>query len=445
MRIDLTEVDRVLEGVPLIPSGKVTRVTSNTVEAILPRAQTGAIYCITRQAPAEDLLTEVIGFSDNHTILAPFGEPRGIRPGDPVAPEGVTDQQWVSNHYLGRVIDALGKPIDGGPSIPGTSIVPLYRSPPNPMLRLPIDRQLTSGISIVDTITPIGEGQRIGIFAGAGVGKTTLMGMLCRSSTADINIIALVGERGREVKGFIDREIGKEAIERSVILVATGDMAPILRVRVAFLATSLAEYFRDHGKKVLLMMDSITRFAHALREIGLSAGEPPTTKGYPPSVFSTLPKLVERAGMGEKIQGIAGSITALYTVLVDGDDPNDPVADAVRSLLDGHILLSRKIAETGRYPAVDISRSLSRIADEITDKQLQRIALRIRSSYAIFEEVRDLVQVGAYRPGTDPETDRALRLVPKLNDFFNQDRNEKRPLEKTLGSLEALLGSELRK
>lgn len=438
MTLDFAACGRALQKEDLEVGGRLTHVAGSTLEAIVPRATTGAIYRVVSRGQDTDLLAEVIGFRERETILAPFGEPRGVGPGDPVIPEGRTDQQELSEAYLGRIVDALGRPIDEGPSIVAHHRAPLYRSPPNPLDRQLIEQPLHTGVSVLDAMTTVGRGQRVGIFAGAGVGKSTMMGMLSRFCEADVNVIALVGERGREVRSFIENELGPEGLERSVIVVATGDAAPILRVRAAFLATTMAEYFRDLGKNTLLVMDSITRLAHAIREIGLAAGEPPTTRGYPPSVFSTMPKLLERAGNSSS----EGSLTAFYTVLVDGDDLTEPVADSVRSILDGHIVLSRRIAEAGRYPAVDVSSSLSRLATELVEPSHARLAARVREVFAGYEEVRDLIQVGAYRHGADPNVDRVVQLFPRLADFFTQNRTERRSLQATLGGLGTLLGPE---
>ncbi len=436
MTLDFSACRRALDGEDLLAGGRLTHVSGATLEAILPKAQTGAIYRIVSRSQKEDLLAEVVGFRERETILAPFGEPRGVGPGDPVVPEGRTDQQDLSDAYLGRIVDALGRPMDEGPPIVARHRAPLYRPPPNPLVRRSIERPLFTGISVLDAMTTFGQGQRVGLFAGAGVGKSTLMGMLARFCEADVNVIALVGERGREVRSFIENELGPEGLERSVLVVATGDVAPILRIRAAFLATTLAEYFRDKGKNTLLVMDSLTRLAHAIREIGLAAGEPPTTRGYPPSVFSLMPKLLERAGNSDS----SGSLTAFYTVLVDGDDLTEPIADAARAILDGHVVLSRRIAEAGRYPAVDVSGSLSRLASELVDERHGRIASRVREVFAGYEEIRDLIQVGAYRAGSDPAVDRVIQLFPRLAEFFKQSRTERRTVASTLGGLETLLG-----
>jgi FliI/YscN family ATPase len=407
---------------------------------MLPGAQTGAIYRIPGRRGREDILTEVIGFRGAEAILAPFVEPRGVGPGDPVIPEGMTDQQRIGDDWLGRVVDALGRPMDDRPLPEGRHLRPLYGAAPNPLTRRKIDRPIHTGVAVLDTMTTVGLGQRVGLFAGAGVGKSTLLGMLARHSDADVNVVALVGERGREVRAFLEDDLGPEGLARSVVVVATGDASPILRLRAGFLATAIAELYRDRGKNVFLLMDSLTRLAHAAREVGLSAGEPPTTRGYPPSVFSLMPKLLERAGNADG----AGSMTAFYTVLVDGDDMTEPVADAARATLDGHIVLSRRIAEANRYPAVDISASLSRVAGELITPHHQGLAQRVRQLLADYEEVRDLVQVGAYKSGSDPHIDEVIRLFPRVADFFRQDKDQKRTLNEALGGLEGLLGGDAR-
>lgn len=436
MALDFAKIDRALAEEHILVGGRVTRVSGSNLEATLPRAQTGSIYRVRGRQNRGDLLCEVIGFSGADTILAPFGEARGVGPGDLVEPEGTADQQLLSEDFLGRIVDPLGAPIDGGPSIHGTHLVPLYRPAPNPLTRLTIDTSLETGVSVIDATATIGRGQRMGVFAGPGVGKSTLLGMIARYATADVNVIALIGERGREVREFVERELGPEGRAKTVLIVATGDAAPILRVRAAVLATALAEFFRERGRHVMLAMDSLTRLAHALRELGLSAGEPPTTRGYPPSVFSTLPKILERAGNAEG----PGTMTAFYTVLVDGDDMTEPIADAARSILDGHLVLSRKIGEAGRYPAVDVPGSLSRVASEIIEPHHAMLAMQARAIMSGYEEIRELIQVGAYQPGTDPVVDRTVELHPKVCDVFQQARNEHRTMTKTLAALGAILG-----
>ena len=414
----------------------MTRIAGQSIEAVLPRAQVGSIFRIVRSGNEPEILAEVIGFRDRESVLAPFADARGIAPGDPVLPEGQCDEQGVSDGYLGRVVDALGHPLDGGPRVRPQVALPLYRTAPNPLTRTPIQTPLWTGVSVIDALNTVGKGQRLGIFAGPGVGKSTLMGMLARFCDSDVNVIALIGERGREVPEFIQHELGEEGLRRSVVVVATGDAAPILRVRAALLSTTLSEFFRARGQNVLLMLDSLTRLAHALREIGLAAGEPPTKQGYPPSVFSTLPKILERAGNADGL----GTMTAFYTVLVDGDDMTEPISDAARGILDGHLILSRSIAEAGRYPAVDVLRSLSRIAHTIIDPSHATLAREVRRVLSKYETNLDLIQVGMASDSQDPELHRAIQLRPQLSDVFNQDRQERRSLEYTLGALKTALG-----
>lgn len=436
MPLDLAACRRALSATRPVIGGRVTRVVGQTIEAVLPRAQTGSIFRVAGNQDRRGILAEVIGFRERETVLAPFSDARGIAPGDPVLPESVHDEQSVGPSYLGRIVDALGAPLDDGPPIRGGQPVPLYRSAPNPLSKRPIDAPLWTGVSVLDAMTTVGRGQRVGIFAGAGVGKSTLMGMLARYCEADINVIALIGERGREVPEFIHQELGDEGLKKSIVVTATGDQAPILRVRAALLATAFGEVFRANGHHVLLMMDSLTRLAHALREIGLAAGEPPTKQGYPPSVFSTLPKILERAGNAEG----SGTLTAFYTVLVDGDDMTEPVSDAARGILDGHIILSRAIAEAGRYPAVDILKSLSRVAHGVVSAEHNAVAQDVRRTLGKYESNLELIQVGMHADSQDPELHRVIQLEPRLSEVFNQDRHQRRSLEHTLGALKTVLG-----
>ncbi len=438
MPLDLSACKRALDATTPAIGGRVTRVSGNTIEAVLPRARTGSIFRVAGASGAPGILAEVIGFRERETVLAPFADARGISPGDPVLPEGHCDEQMVSDQYLGRVVDALGSPLDGGPPLKGGTHVPLYRAAPNPLNRTPIEAPLWTGVSVLDAMTTVGRGQRVGVFAGPGVGKSTLMGMLARYCEADVNVIALIGERGREVPEFIRHELGDQGLKRSVVVVATGDQAPILRVRAALLATSLAEFFRSRDRQVVLMMDSLTRLAHALREIGLAAGEPPTKQGYPPSVFSTLPRVLERAGNADG----PGTMTAFYTVLVDGDDLTEPVSDAARGILDGHLVLSRAIAEAGRYPAVDVLKSLSRVAHLVTDEEHRRIAHEVRRTLAKYESNLELIQLGMHTDSQDRELHRAIQLQSGMSDVFRQDRHQRRSLDHTLGALRAVLGPE---
>ena len=438
MPLDLAACRRAIDATTPAIGGRVTRIAGQTLEAVLPKAQTGAIFRVAANNGQSGVLAEVIGFRERETVLAPFADARGISPGDPVLPVGFCDEQLLSDDYLGRIVDALGVPLDEGPTIKGEVSVPLYRSPPNPLKRAPIAGPLWTGVSVVDALVTVGRGQRLGVFAGPGVGKSTLMGMLARFCDADVNVIALIGERGREVPEFIRDELGPEGLQKSVVIAATGDQAPIVRARAALLATAMAEFFRSRGRHVLLMMDSLTRLAHALREIGLAAGEPPTKQGYPPSVFSALPKILERAGNAEG----HGTMTAIYTVLVDGDDLTEPVSDAARGILDGHLILSRSIAESGRYPAVDILQSLSRVAHSIIDNDHAKLAGDVRRVLSKYESNLDLIQLGMHGDTQDAELQRAIQLYPRLSDVFNQDRYQRRSLQQTVGALRTALGPE---
>ena len=437
MAFDFTACERAIQQDDLLPGGRVTQVSGQTVEALLPRAQTNSIYRITGQQGGKGVLAEVIAFKGQTAVLAPFGEIRAIGPGDPVVPEGLTDEQIVSEECLGRVFNALGEPLDGGPPLTGKHVVPIYRLAPNPLQREPIRQVLETGVVGIDAMLTCGRGQRLGLFAGAGVGKSTLMGMLARFCEAEVNVVALVGERGREVRAFIEDELGEEGLKKTVVFVATADEAPILRLRAAFLATAMAEYFRDRGRQVMLLLDSLTRVAHAIREIGLAAGEPPTTRGYPPSTFTVLPKLIERAGNARGF----GTMTAFYSVLVEGDDMTEPVADAAQSMLDGHVVMSRRLASAGHYPAIDPLASLSRMAEYICSEEHLKLARKAREVLSVKQEMEDLIQVGAYQAGTDKKVDQAIKLAPRVSDLFQQDRSEPRPMVSAIGGLEAILGS----
>lgn len=363
----------------------------------------------------EGLTGEVIGCGDGEITCMPFGDLRGLRVGDRVVSTGGAPTVPVGEELLGRVIDALGAPLDDGPALDGLSTVTLDGEPPHPLRRARVNEPLSLGVRAWDTLAPMGRGQRVGVFAGSGVGKSTLMGMVARGSQADVNVVALIGERGREVREFIEAELGVDGMRRSVVVVATSDTPALVRLRAAATATRIAEWFRDRGNDVVLMMDSLTRFCMAQREIGLSAGEPPTSRGYPPSVFTLLPRLLERAGTGEH-----GSITGLYTVLVDGDDHNEPIADAVRSILDGHVVLSRSLAHAGHYPAIDALASVSRVASAVTTDAEQHIAGELRRLMAAYAEARDLIEIGAYVAGTNPVVDRAIALRPTIDEFLRQ-------------------------
>jgi flagellum-specific ATP synthase len=362
--------------------------------------------------------TEVVGFRGGRTLLMPLGELHGIGPGTSVYPTGRPFRVAVGEPLLGRVIDGLGNPLDGFGAPEGISWRDTTGAPPDPMTRPRIVDRVSLGVRALDTLVPCGRGQRLGIFAGSGVGKSSLMGMIARSTSAQVNVIALVGERGREVREFIERDLG-DALSHSVVVVATSDQPALVRIRAAFTATAIAEHFRDQGCDVMLMMDSVTRFAMAQREVGLAIGEPPATRGYTPSVFALLPRLLERAGTSDR-----GSITGLYTVLVDGDDMNEPIADAVRSILDGHVVLTRSLAHSGHYPAIDVLQSVSRLIGEIVTPEVREAGTRLRSALAAYREKEDLISIGAYQPGTDPVLDAAIGLRPAIDAFLKQRVDE---------------------
>ncbi len=416
------------------PVGTVLQVSGLIVEVGGLKA---AISDCLRVNSLPHLRLEVVGFRRDHLLTTPLGSTAGLRPGDKVTFHSAGGQVLVGDDLLGRVIDAFGQPMDGRPPVMGGTKAPLRAEPPSAFQRRPIDTPLSTSVRSIDGLIPLGKGQRMGIFAGSGVGKSTLLGMICRGSSADVNVIALIGERGRELNDFIRESLGDEGLARSVIVTATGDQAPLLRARGAETATAIAEYYRDQGKSVLLVMDSVTRYAMALREVALAAGEPPATKGYPPSVFAALPRLLERAGTGPA----KGVITALYTVLVEGDDLSDPIADTVRGLLDGHIVLSRKFAERGHFPAVDVSASISRLAPQISLPRDLQAAMTMRDLLGAHREALDLIQVGAYVSGSDPRVDTAIKMAPQFEAFLRQDVTEKTPREQTLAVLNHLCGA----
>ncbi len=366
------------------------------------------------------VLGEVVGFRQDGLLVMPYSDTRGLKPGCLVEPAGSGAMVRVGPGLLGRVLDGLGEPVDGLGPIEWEALYPLYNTPPHPMRRPLITQPVDVGVRVINALLTVGKGQRIGIFAGSGVGKSTLMGMIARHTSADVSVIALVGERGRELKEFIERNLGEEGLKRSVVVVATSDQPALVRMRAAYLATSIAEYFRDQGMDVVLMMDSVTRFALAGREVGLSVGEPPTTRGFTPSVFAHLPRLLERAGTHEG----GGSITGIYTVLVEGDDVSEPVSDAMRAILDGHILLSRELAEAGHYPAVDVLGSVSRLAEELNPPEVLAAARRLTELLAAYRRAQDLIDIGAYQQGTNPTIDAAIRLKDAIDRFLRQDVEE---------------------
>ncbi|MDH4130152.1 MAG: FliI/YscN family ATPase, partial [Spirochaetota bacterium] len=369
---------------------------------------------------------EVVGIKDKKVILMPYEDIEGIRPGCDVIASGASLKIPVSDELLGRIIDGIGKPIDGKEAVYSSVEYPIYNTPPKPLERKRINKPLSTGIKAIDAMLTVGEGQRMGIFAGTGVGKSTLLGMIARHSNADVNVIGLVGERSREVRDFIEKDLGKEGLKRSVVVVATSDTSPLMRIKAAFLTTSIAEYFRDQGKNVVLMMDSVTRFARAQREIGLSVGEPPTTRGYTPSVYSMIPKLIERTGTSK-----SGSITSFYSVLVEGDDFSEPISDNVRGVLDGHINLSRNLASKGYYPAIDLLDSISRLAVDLVSPNYYQYTQKIKQVLAIYKDAEDLINIGAYVKGSNPKIDYSISMIDKVNDAFTQGINEYLPIEVT--------------
>jgi len=399
--------------------GRVTRVVGLVVEATGIDVGLGSLCRITSHSRQHSVLTEVVGFNERTVLLMPLGDLDGLHVGASVQPLGRTFGVDVGPALLGRVLNGLGHPIDGKGKVATVERVPLSAEPPNPLARETIERPIETGVRAIDGVLTIGRGQRMGIFAGSGVGKSTLLGMIARHTQADVNVIALLGERGREVREFLENSLGEKGLARSVVIVATGDQAALVRARGALVATAIAEYFRDQGKQVLLMVDSVTRVAMAWREIGLATGEPPTTKGYPPSVFANLPRLLERAGNGER-----GGITGIYTVLVDGDDFNEPVADATRSILDGHVVLSRRLAAQGHFPAIDVLHSKSRVKEHITSEAQRRAGNAMPRLEAAYREKEDLIMVGAYQKGSDPYLDAAIAYRYRILEFLQQRPEE---------------------
>ena len=421
---------------PLRIRGKVIQVIGTLIKAVIPTVKIGEI-CIL-QNPWEDweLHAEVVGFSKNAALLTPLGSLMGVSSSTEVFPTGKIHMVPVGESLRGRVLNGLGEPLDEeekGPLHPET-YYPVYRNPPHPLKRKIISNPLPLGLRVIDGLLTCGEGQRMGIFAAAGVGKSTLLSCLVKGAEVDITVLALIGERGREVREFIEKDLGPEGMKKSVVIVSTSDRTSMERLKAAYVATAIAEYFRDKGKKVLLLMDSITRFARAQREIGLAAGEPPTRRGFPPSVFSTLPLLMERPGTSDK-----GSITALYTVLVEGDDMTEPVADETRSILDGHIILSRELAAANHYPAIDVLQSVSRVMSAIVDSEHKKAASKFRSLLAKYKEVELLVKLGEYSKGSDPEADEALSKIEKMNAFLRQGIDEKYSFKETIAKLKEIV------
>ncbi len=417
----------------IVKRGRVTQVIGLTIEAQGLNAQVSELCYITSAEGQTSIPAEVMGFRDERTLLMPLGEMHGIGPGSAVRATGSLLKVPVGEGLLGRVLDGLGNPIDGKGPIASSAAYSVAGSVPHPLTRIPISQPLETGVRAIDGFLTVGKGQRIGIFAGSGVGKSTTMGMIARHARANVSVIALIGERGREVQEFIQRDLGPDGLARSVVVVSTSDQPALVRLKGAWVATAIAEYFRDQGQDVTFMMDSVTRFAMAQREIGLAIGEPPAMKGYTPSVFALLPKLMERTGAGER-----GTITGFYTVLVEGDDLTEPITDAVRSILDGHIVLSRELATQNHYPAIDVLDSVSRVMPAITDKPHRVAASQLRDLLATYHKASDLINIGAYAHGSNSAIDRAIALMPSILDFLRQGAHDPTPYDKTLHQLHAI-------
>jgi flagellum-specific ATP synthase len=434
-KLPLEKYDSIIESTHLSrDSGKVTEVTGLLIKGYLPGAALGSICEIMPAGLEKKFKAEVIGFKDQSVLMMPLGEMRGVGLGAQISLVRQIASVRVGPELLGRVLDGLGNTIDSKGDFEGVRDVPLYSEVRNPLQRKPIRKPLDVGVRAINAALTVGEGQRVGIMAGSGVGKSVLLGMMARNTTADINVIALIGERGREVREFIENDLGEEGMKRSVVVVVTSDQSPLIRMRGAFLATAIAEYFSALGKNVLFMMDSITRFSMAQREIGLSMGEPPATKGYTPSVYSTLPKLLERAGSFEN----EGSITGLYTVLVEGDDMDDPIGDAVRSIVDGHIVLSRKLAHKAHFPAIDILSSASRVMKAVVSNEHTKLAQKLRENLATYKEAEDLINIGAYKSGSNPRIDKSVRFIDAINDLLKQGIQDQGDMNYTLRQLQGI-------
>jgi flagellum-specific ATP synthase len=427
--------DIVNTATPIRANGRVKKVVGLVVEASGPASQIGCVCDILTEGGNGKISAEVLGFKEDSVLLMPLEDIRSLGPGCKVMARKEKAHIGVGQALLGRVIDGLGNPIDGKGPIHINDEYPLYANPANPLLRKRISQPLDIGIRAINGLLTVGCGQRMGIFAGSGVGKSVLMGMIARRTSADVNVIALIGERGRELNDFIQRDLGVDGLKKSVVVVATSDHLPLVRLRGGFIATAIAEYFRDQGHHVNLMMDSITRLAMAQREIGLCLGEPPTTKGYTPSVFSMLPKLLERAGTSSH----RGTITGLYTVLVEGDDMNEPIADAARSILDGHLVLTRELANQNHYPAIDILRSISRVMEDITDLEHKHHAGSVKEVLATYRKAEDLINIGAYAAGSNPKIDYAIKMIEPINAYLRQGINEDTSFEESLRLLKNMM------
>ncbi len=430
---DMASYLQILErSQPCLATGKVSELSGLLVESNGPSVGAGD-FCEIRTSSGRNVRTQVVGFRKGRVLSMPLEETDGLQPGDRVVARPNQASVPVGKAMLGRVLDGFGVPMDGLDPFVAEDHYPMFNAPPGPLQRVDITKPVATGIRVIDSMLPCGEGQRIGIFGGSGVGKSTLMGSICRQNSADVSVIAMIGERNREVKGFIEQELGAEGLKRSVLVVSTSDRPAPLRIRAAFVALAVAEYFRDQGARVLLFMDSVTRLAMAQREIGLAAGEPPSQKGYTPSVFNLLPKILERAGNFQK-----GSITGYFTVLVEGDDFNEPICDAVRGIVDGHIILSRELGSAGHYPAIDVLQSVSRLANQISTPEQKESARSIREAMASYRRSEDLIRLGAYASGSDPALDAAIRVRPQLEGFLKQDSHQRVDLAETLYQMKQL-------
>lgn len=434
-KLDLSKYKKIIQNKDLVRySGRVSQVIGLTIESIGPAVNLNELCQIIDIKDSNPVLAEVVGFKDNIVSLMPLGSLDGIGPGSQVIATGKSMHVSVSDNLLGRVLDGLGNPMDDKGAIGSSVLYPIYNDPPEPLNRKIIKAPLHTGVKAIDGLLTIGKGQRIGIFAGSGVGKSTILGMLARNTSADINIICLIGERGREVNEFIENDLQKDGLRRSVVVVATSDQPALVRLKAAYVATTIAEYFRDQGKDVLLMMDSLTRFAMAQREVGLSIGEPPVSRGFTPSVFSVLPKLLERSGTSNK-----GSITAFYTVLVDGDDMNEPITDTVRGILDGHIVLSRVLANRNHYPSIDILASISRLMSNIITDHHKELANEIKKILSIYKDSEDLINIGAYQKGSNKKVDLAIEKIDSINQFLTQSIQENVSFDASIDMMQNIL------
>lgn len=429
--LDFEKYNKVLKSTdPVKLSGRVKQVVGLVIESVGPAVSVGELCYVHPNKKLAPIEAEVVGFRDNSVLLMPLGEMGNICPGAEVVASGHSLTVKVSDELLGRVIDGLGAPLDGKPAVITDKEYPVHRNPPNPLERVRIKEHISTGVRVIDGMLTLGRGQRIGIFSGSGIGKSVLLGMVARYTSADVNVIALIGERGREVRDFIEKDLGEEGLKRSVIVVCTSDQPALIRIKGAQVATAIAEYFRDKGLNVMFMMDSVTRFAMAQREVGLAIGEPPATKGYTPSVFSLLPRLLERTGTAK-----TGSITGIYTVLVESDDMNEPIADTVRSILDGHIVLSRDLAASGHYPPVDVLVSVSRLMIEVTSREHLLAANKIRDILVTYRDARDLINIGAYVKGSNEKIDYACSMLEQINSFLRQEITDRAEYSHTVSRL----------